>query len=943
MADLNHEDLVKAFTAASIAANDHARAQAQAQKATEDAQKAIDDYAAMNAQAAAEVEAAGKKTKKALEDLAMSLGKSAVDLGKAMITGSEGTTKYAGAVTGAADAAGNAAATMLVAFGPLGIIVGGVIKAFGALVGASLKQNDTLMKSYRELSDIGSVSGSLEKLQSDLGKVGLTTDEAEKFGKLLGKTAPDLASFGGSVSAGKDKFIGVFEGMIGVGNKTEIAMQRIGYSSDEMRDATADYVAKQSRLGLAQNKTAEQLRGESVKYMVTLRELGELTGMSRDEAQKLIDQQQADARWSMTLRQMEAEGKGAEAQKLQAYMATYEKTFGKDAASGLMEQIANKGAIVGEASAKAYTSTQGQAYEMAMKVAKDQATMQEGLSQTAVGIRKNMDQLGPSFAVAGQGLASMTGDAQQVNAAYALESKKNIDVAGNLAKAQEDGGKLLNKNIDLEQKNREMRIMADKALMEVTQVSVSVFQKLNDIVFSLGKMLARVIDGITATGLFGMEATDLSKSFRDLGDNAADMKSAAKEKASLLADIENSKKEIAAAEAASANSTQNADQMKAQMREKEQLITDMQKEARKITDISLRKEAETNIAKEKLALRELNEQARGASKDGKLDSSAIIEEKKKLLLEKQQKLAIEEEKLQKLEKEKSTLARSPGGSGGASASASSGGGGAGAPAGASSAGGGRGGQGGMTANEALGLPEAGKVLEFGSGSGSKSNFEAIDSTLKEKVVAAGAEYNEASGGKNKLQINSAKRDTADQQRLWDESVASGRPGIGPTGMIIGKPGTSKHEHGLAVDIQNYKDPAAMKALQNQGLSQPYPGKDPVHFEVPKAMEGGAFNGPNSGYPVELHGKNESVWPEEKLKATLAEVQKSSIEDYKKQLLGEMGMNSTSSSTSASSASSGDSDATNRMMEILTTKFDDMINQLETSNGTLRNLLTYAQA
>ena len=939
MADLNHEDLVKAFTAASIAANEHARAQAQAQKATEDAQKAIDEYAAMNAQAAAEVEAAGKKTKQALTDLSMSLGKSAVDLGKAMITGSEGTSKYAGAVTGAADAAGNAAQTMLVAFGPLGIIVGGVIKAFGALVGASLKQNDTLMKSYRELSDIGSVSGSLEKLQADLGKVGLTSEEAEKFGKLLGKTAPDLASFGGSVSAGKDKFIGVFQGMIGVGNQTEIAMQRIGYSSDEMRDATADYVAKQSRMGLAQNKTAEQLRGESVKYMVTLRELGELTGMSRDEAQKLMDQQQADARWSMTLRQMELEGKGDEAKKLQAYMASYEKTFGKDAAVGLMEQIANKGAIVGEASAKAYTSTQGQAYEMAMKVAKDQASMQEGLSQTAVGVRKNMDQLGPSFMIAGQGLANMTGDAQQINAAYAIETKKNIDVQGDLAKTQKDGGKLLNANIDLEQKNREMRIMADKALMEVTGVTVSVFQKLNDIVFSLGKTLARVIDGITGTELFGMTATDLSKSFRDLGDNAADMKTAAKEKATLVADIENSKKEIAAAEAASANSTQNADQMKAQMREKEQLITDMQKEARKITDISLRKEAETNIAKEKLALRELNEQARGASKDGKLDSSAIIEEKKRLLLEKQAKLAIEEEKLQKLEKEKSTLA--PGGSGAASASAKSASGSAAAPPGSSTAGGGRGVQGGMTANEALGLPESGKVLEFGSGSGSKANFEAIDSGLKDKVVAAAAEFNDANGGKDKLKINSAKRDTADQQRLWDESVANGRPGIGPTGMIIGKPGTSKHEHGLAVDIQNYKDPAASSALKKQGLVQPYPSKDPVHFELPKAMEGGAFDGPNSGYPVELHGKNESVWPEEKLKATLAEVQKSSIEDYKKQLLGEMGMDS--SSSVASSASSADSDVTNRMMEMLTAKFDDMITQLETSNGTLRNLLTYAQA
>ena len=934
MADLNHDELVKAFAAASIAANEHARAQVEAQKA-------VDDYAAASEKAAEEIQASSKKTKQALTDLSMAVGKSAVDFTKAMITGTEGTSKYAGAVTGAADAAGNAAQTMLVAFGPLGIIVGGVIKAFGALVGASLKQNDQLMKSYRELSDVGSVSGSLEKLQSDLNKVGLTSEEAEKFGKLLGKTAPDLASFGGSVSAGKDKFIGVFEGMIGVGNKTEIAMQRIGYSSDEMRDATADYVAKQSRLGLAQNKTAEQLRGESVKYMVTLRELGELTGMSRDEAQKLIDQQQADARWSMTLRQMTADGQGEEAQKLQAYMATYEKTFGKDAAAGLMEQIANKGAIVGEASAKAYTSTQGQAYEMAMKVAKDQVSMQEGLSQTAVGVRKNMEQLGPSFAVAGQGLANMTGDAQQINAAYAIESKKNIDVQGELAKTQKDGGKLLNANIDLEQKNRQMRIMADKALSEVTGVTVTVFQKLNDIVFSLGKTLARVIDGITGTELFGMTATDLSKSFRDLGDNAADMKSAAKEKASLVADIEKSKKEIATAEAAAADSTKNADQMKTQMREKEQLITDMQKEARKITDISLRKEAEANIAKEKFALKELNQQAFAASKGGKLDSSAIIDEKKKLLLEKQQKLAAEEEKLQKLEKEKSTLA--PGGAGAASASAGSG---AAAPAGAPSAKGGRGSQGnngGMSYNEALGLPEAGKVLDFGSGSGSKSNFEAIEPGLKDKVVAAAAEFNEASGGKDKLKINSAKRDTADQQRLWDESVANGRPGIGPTGMIIGKPGTSKHEHGLAVDIQNYKDPAAAAALKKQGLVQPYPAKDPVHFEVPKAMEGGSFDGPSSGYPVELHGKNESVWPEEKLKATLAEVQKSSIEDYKKQLLGEMGMNSSTTSASTSSTSSGESDVSNRMMEMLTSKFDDMINQLESSNDTLRNLLTYAKA
>jgi hypothetical protein len=920
MADLNHEDLVKAFAAASIAANDHARAQGEAQNA----------YAAAAAQAEAEIKASSKKTAQALTDLSMAVGKSAVDLTKAMITGSEGTSKYAGAVTGAADAAGNAATTMLTAFGPLGIIVGGVIKAFGALVGASLKQNDTLMKSYRELSEVGSVSGSLEKLQSDLNKVGLTSSEAEKFGKLLGKTAPDLASFGGSVSAGKDKFIGVFEGMIGVGNKTEIAMQRIGYSSDDMRDATADYVAKQSRLGLAQNKTAEQLRTESTKYMVTLRELGELTGMSRDEAQKLIDQQQADARWSMTLRQMELEGKGEEAQKLQAYMATYEKTFGKDAAAGLMEQIANKGAIVGEASAKAYTSTQGQAYEMAMKVAKDQVSMQEGLSQTAAGVRKNMDQLGPSFAVAGQGLASMTGDAQQVNAAYALESKKNIDVQGQLAKTQQDGGKLLNANIDLEQRNRQMRIMADKALTDVTGVTVTVFQKLNEVVFSLGKNIAKLIDWLSGY-IPGMKKTNFSEQFKDKDDHQGDVnvaKNALAESEKQKAELQ---KDIAKYSQDASGKTLQAAIDAAKKGAKDNFYYKNADTGDETGDAQAAELYQTEVKR----LEELQKQI--AKKDGTIDAEKAQQLQKDKLLVIEQKILDEKQKLVEAEKKMKAFTTSTGGGSGAggTASATAGEGGA-APKGASAAGAGASGAGGASAS-----PE--KVLEFGSGSGSKSNFEAVDSGLKEKVVAAATEFNEASGGKDKLKINSAKRDTADQQRLWDESVANGRPGIGPTGMLIARPGTSKHENGLAVDIQNYKDPAAAEALKKQGLVQPYPVKDPVHFEVPKAKDGGAFAGPDSGYPVELHGKNESVWPEEKLKAVLSEVQKSSIEDYKKQLFNEMGMNSNSTSSSSSSTSSGDTDATNRMMEILTTKFDDMINQLETSNGTLRNLLTYAQA
>jgi hypothetical protein len=156
----------------------------------------------------------------------------------------------------------------------------------------------------------------------------------------------------------------------------------------------------------------------------------------------------------------------------------------------------------------------------------------------------------------------------------------------------------------------------------------------------------------------------------------------------------------------------------------------------------------------------------------------------------------------------------------------------------------------QVASTARGLPKTtDSLFTFGSKSGSKSNFEALSESIKSKIINAAAEFNSMTG--NKIKINSAKRDSEDQQRLWDESVKAGRPGISPSGMPIGKPGMSKHERGLAVDIQNYTDPTAVAAMNKQGLFQTVPN-DPVHFEA--ARTGAMFEGPTEGYFVQLHGK-----------------------------------------------------------------------------------------
>jgi hypothetical protein len=116
------------------------------------------------------------------------------------------------------------------------------------------------------------------------------------------------------------------------------------------------------------------------------------------------------------------------------------------------------------------------------------------------------------------------------------------------------------------------------------------------------------------------------------------------------------------------------------------------------------------------------------------------------------------------------------------------------------------------------------------------------------VLLAAQAYNQATG--KKIKINSAFRDPEKQKELYDKWIASGKQG-----KPVAPPGQSLHNQGAAVDIQNYNDQEAIKAFNDQGLSQKVKN-DPVHFQ---ARTGGIFKGPSTGYNVELHG-DEAVIP-----------------------------------------------------------------------------------
>lgn len=220
------------------------------------------------------------------------------------------------------------------------------------------------------------------------------------------------------------------------------------------------------------------------------------------------------------------------------------------------------------------------------------------------------------------------------------------------------------------------------------------------------------------------------------------------------------------------------------------------------------------------------------------------------------------------------------------------------------------------------------ILVFGGQSGSKSNFDSLNDDLKNRVLAAAKEYNDATG--KKIKINSAKRDSEDQQRVWDESVNAGRPGVSPTGMPIARPGTSKHERGMAIDIQNYSDTAAVAAMNRQRLFQTVK-KDPVHFEL--ANTGAMFEGPTEGYFVQLHGK-EFVGNEKQL---------DSIKKLISTALDTGPTLPTANATEADSDFDDNSEAiVERFTEMLQTKADELLDKIRFGNKIDNDLLNYSQ-
>jgi hypothetical protein len=227
--------------------------------------------------------------------------------------------------------------------------------------------------------------------------------------------------------------------------------------------------------------------------------------------------------------------------------------------------------------------------------------------------------------------------------------------------------------------------------------------------------------------------------------------------------------------------------------------------------------------------------------------------------------------------------------------------------------------------------------------GPSADISGSDPSLLKAFYSAAAEFGMP------ITINSAYRGDQKQAELWVRGRILGDPGVhmpaapkndtkinykGKEYNVKGSGKGSKHREGDALDISTNRE-AFDPVLAKYGMHRPFP-KDPPHVEL-KASDGGIASGPETGYPVTMHG-NEMIVPLDP-NSLLAELGKKSATEIQTQM--------EKKTTALSGMDSGGiaelAGINKAMMDMMSAKLDAVINRLETSNSTQGKLLKYSKA
>lgn len=255
----------------------------------------------------------------------------------ALLSTEKGFSKYGAAVDGATGAVTSFASSIPLVGTALGAAANVVGKVFTQVVGDALKLTDAIVTLRDEtVKTAGAMPVTSEGLLQLANNAKYFGDNIQVLGKITQGLGTGLTSLGNTAGQGAVKFME----LANVTEDTRRQFGMLGISQEELTQMQATYIKQQQSSGMAfllQNKTVEQLRRESLKYVENLNVLSSLTGKQADSLRAEQDIAAAVMQEKVAQRQdmielkrlqdarLDAEAKDLEA-KIQA-MANYRDTM----------------------------------------------------------------------------------------------------------------------------------------------------------------------------------------------------------------------------------------------------------------------------------------------------------------------------------------------------------------------------------------------------------------------------------------------------------------------------------------------------------------------------------------------------------------------------------------------------------------------------------------
>jgi hypothetical protein len=248
-------------------------------------------YGKLSQGAQNDVTDASMKAKYGLSNFTQAAGKgatAAIDVGRAMgqaasamYQGKKGATAFNDSIDTLTSAAKAAAIGLFLLGGPLGLLAAAVvtgIAAFGEYAKAANEMSEKLYKGYQGLAESGAAAADgMDGLFEDAKKLGLSMNDLGQYTSLIAANSKDLALFSGSVYQGRQAFSDVVEGM----DKFKLGLMNTGLTQEQINAGAMSYLKLQTRVGLSQNKTTQQLADGANKYLLEMDALSKVTGETR--------------------------------------------------------------------------------------------------------------------------------------------------------------------------------------------------------------------------------------------------------------------------------------------------------------------------------------------------------------------------------------------------------------------------------------------------------------------------------------------------------------------------------------------------------------------------------------------------------------------------------------------------------------------------------------